>query len=387
MSLNSSIDYTTEPNIRKAKFILSNTHIYTLDFDYNIQMRELKLLIQKAAHLKKNGFRLFSNGVEYTQYNDEIFVSLFPNQQLVVFTLEKTNIEFGEENELLLELNTPCPEHIDKFLLYYCFNCGTSICSNCFTYGKHKGHLIQDKCFYLLPSKYLVQKMFEGISQKPYEDYTIEKDLSNIKITINNQFEDLFKKLKEIQNKCNLLLDSYNNVNISSLKNIRESVRDIKLSAIRELDKLKNEINIKQILNDNQIFLDFDTSFKELANLYKEKFNKNIIIFKELNYEVSISITSFITNICDNLRLCLNNALDNQKFNNMNIQINQKLIQPLDQNEIINKLNENKSKRSSLNATNFAKTIAKEVKKQMNKLENESKIQINNTQLGNNFNI
>ena len=77
-----------EPNIIKAKFIISSYRIYTLDFDPNIQMQELKLMIEKAAHLSKNNFKLFSEGEEYTHYNEEKFNSIFPDQDLAVFTLQ-----------------------------------------------------------------------------------------------------------------------------------------------------------------------------------------------------------------------------------------------------------------------------------------------------------
>ena len=167
------------PNIRKAKFIRSTSRIYQLEFDQDIQMSELKLMIQKAAHLRKNSFTLVSEGQNYTQYNSETFVSLFPNKQLVIFTLEVINLEdTPDETELLLQINMPCPDHNYKFLLYYCFDCGKSICSECFIHGTHKGHRIQDKCFYLLPSKYLVEKMFDNWSQKPYEDFQISVDLN-----------------------------------------------------------------------------------------------------------------------------------------------------------------------------------------------------------------
>jgi len=76
------------PNIIKAKFIISSNRIYTLDFDHNIQMQELKLMIQKAAHLSKNNFKLFSEGEEYTQYNEEKLDSIFPDQNLIEFLLE-----------------------------------------------------------------------------------------------------------------------------------------------------------------------------------------------------------------------------------------------------------------------------------------------------------
>ena len=131
-----------EPNIRKAKFLFPSGKTYTLDFDQNIQMMELKTMIQKAAHLRKNGFSIFSEGKNYTQYNEETFDSLFPDKQLVVFTLELLNPEeMPDETELLLQINMPCPDHDYKFLLYYCFDCGKSICSQCFTSGIHKGHI------------------------------------------------------------------------------------------------------------------------------------------------------------------------------------------------------------------------------------------------------
>mgnify|MGYP002624525833 CR=1 FL=1 len=133
-----------EPRIRQARFILSSDKIYTLEFDQNIEIRELKTMIQKAAHLEKISFSLFSEGRDYTSYEMEQFDVVFPDKNLVEFTLElnkdQTNIE---ETELLLQIKTPCPHHDYKFLLYYCVDCETSICSECFTNGKHKGHKIK----------------------------------------------------------------------------------------------------------------------------------------------------------------------------------------------------------------------------------------------------
>ena len=76
-----------EPNIRKAQFIVSEERIYTFEFDCNIHMQELKLMIEKAAHLSKKNYRFLSDGKEYTPYNEEKFDSIFPDQNLVVFTL------------------------------------------------------------------------------------------------------------------------------------------------------------------------------------------------------------------------------------------------------------------------------------------------------------
>ena len=354
----------SEPTICKAKFILPNNRFYTLDFDHNIQMNELKLVIQKAAHLKRNNFRIFSEGKEYTQYNSEIFSSFFPNKDLVI-----------------LQINSPCNIHSDKFLLYYCFTCNTSICNDCFNFGSHKNHIILDKCFYLLPSKYLVEKMFANWSQNPYEDIKISTDLSQLKNNLNSVlFKELFDMLKKIQEKCNMLIDEYNKVNESSLGNIRNSVRDIKLSCIKALDGLKDDLNIKNMVNNQEIFVEFDKAYKDLAKLQNEKYKKNMENFDELNKKISILVDNLIKQIYSTIYKTLNEMSKDSQFENIKTQINMKLIKPHEEEEIINKININKKKRNSfnINSNNFVKVIAANVQKKLN--SDPSKDKINNIQ-------
>ena len=370
-SLSSSYD-DREPNIKKAKFIVSEKRIYTLDFDHNIQMKELKLMIQKAAHLRKKKFRLFSNGEEYTQYENELFDSLFPRQTLVIFTLEIDPSEDNYESELLLQMNSPCSIHVDKFALYYCFTCNTSVCSECFTNGSHKNHKIQDKCFYLLPSKYLVEKMFDGWSQNPYYDYKLSVDLSDFKTKVNTvMFDELFNILKKVQEKCNSLIDEYNRVNQTSLINVRDSVRDIKLSCIKTLDNLKDDLDIKNIVNDNEIFVEFDRAYKELGKIQKDKFKQNLIVFQELNNQVSTLVSNLVQQIYSLIHKALNDALNEQKFDNIKYQISQKFIKPADKNEILIQLSEHKKKKRSYMSNNssanrFVKNIALGVREKLN---------------------
>ena len=372
-----------EPNIRKAQFVVSSNRIYTLEFDQNIEMQELKIMIQKAAHLKKNSFNLFNGGEDYTQYTDETFDSLFPDQTLVIFTLELRLGEVNEdEAELLLQINMPCPEHNYKFLLYYCFDCEKSICSECFTNGSHRGHKIQDKCFYLLPSKYLVEKMFDNWSKKPYEDFQISVDLNEYKNKLNNVvFKRLFEMLKETQNKCNILIDKYNIINQNSLSNIRNSVRNIKLSCIKGLDEYKDVINIKDIINNQEIFLDFDHTYKEMGKKQKEKFRENLQKFQELNKEISILVQNLINNVCNNINDVLTKCLDNRRYEDIERKINIKLIKPISHEDIINQISDKKMKikrkkqRRTMNNTynKFIQNINESVKREINKDNNQGR--------------
>ena len=56
---------------------------------------------------------------------------------------------------------------------------------------------------------------------------------------------------------------------------MRNSVRDIKVYSIKLLDNLKEKMNIKDIANNDQIFLDFDKAYKKLGDLQKQKFQFN----------------------------------------------------------------------------------------------------------------
>ena len=332
-----------EPNIRKAKFIISQKRIYTLEFDQNIEMQELKVMIAKAAHLRKNSFNLFCQGVDYTHYTEETFDSFFPEQILVEFTLELKDKINLDKTELLLQINAPCPEHDYKFLLYYCFDCGKSICSECFTNGAHKGHKIKDKCFYLLQSKYLVEKMLQEWNTKPYEDFQISVNLKEYKNRLNNViFKQLFEMLNEAQKKCNELINKYNLINEKSLSNIKDSVKEIKVSCIKALDEYKDLIDIKDIINNQEIFIDFDRTYKEIGNKQKEKYKENMEKFKELNQEVSISVENLINDIVQKINEVLAKAIDDKQYDEIEQKMNLKLINPTNKDDILEELNDKK---------------------------------------------
>ena len=212
----------------------------------------------------------------------------------------------------------------------------------------HKGHQIQDKCFYLLPSKFLVDRMFISWSRNPYVDYKITADLTELKNKVNNVlFKQLFQMLKDIQNKCIDVIDNYNDVNLNSVANIRDSVRFIKVSCVKALDDLKEKLNIKDIVNNPQIFKDFDIAFKNMQRIQNEKFKKNLEIFRQLNQEVSKMVTNLIEKIYNLLLETFKEALNDQQYNDVKIQIAQKLIMPVDQNSIINQFSEQRVRNST----------------------------------------
>ena len=145
--------------------------------------------------------------------------------------------------------------------------------------------------------------------------------------------------LKEVQNKCIDVIDEYNNVNLNSVANIRDSVRDIKASCVKALDELKEKLNIKDIVNNPQIFKEFDIAYKNMGRIQNEKFKKNLEIFEQLNQQVSILVNNLIDKVYNLILETLKEALNEQKYNNVKIEISQRLVSPIDRNSIINQFN------------------------------------------------
>ena len=105
-----SLNSQSSVYIVKAQFIVKINHIYALEFDQNIKMKELKAMIQVAAHLKKN-FSLFSNGKIYDNYNEETFESLFPSENFVCFYVKGENFEESKIEKLKEESNNEEEEY------------------------------------------------------------------------------------------------------------------------------------------------------------------------------------------------------------------------------------------------------------------------------------
>ena len=152
--------------------------------------------------------------------------------------------------------------------------------------------------------------------------------------------------LTEVKKKCNDLVDNYNKVNFGSLENIRDSVREIKVSCIKALDDLKEKINIKDIVNNPQIFKEFDIAYKKLGKIQNEKFSKKLENFKKLNIQVSILVSNLVEKIYNLILGTLQQALNDQQYMDVNTQIIEKMAMPVDQSSLISNIFEFNDKKS-----------------------------------------
>ena len=152
------------PKIRQTLFIVDKNRRYLFDVNQNILIKKLKQMIIHAADLNKTGLRIFHDGVEYTDKDENALDELFPDLDYVEFYIQYSYDQIEDLEEIIdLKLQQHCIDHEDKYPYFYCFTCGKSICNKCMQSGDHNGHETKEKYDYLLASKNLVEVLFKDL--------------------------------------------------------------------------------------------------------------------------------------------------------------------------------------------------------------------------------
>ena len=162
------ISALNQPKIVKTLFILDKNRRYSFDVNQNITIRLLKNMIDAAANLNRAHLRIFHEGKEYTSYDDSTLEILFPDLNLVIFSLTVSFDSFEVYDNLIsLKLNKEyCPLHFSKYPYFYCFTCGKSICFECVKSNGHKNHDYKEK--YDTHAINDIEKSFYRITKKTY---------------------------------------------------------------------------------------------------------------------------------------------------------------------------------------------------------------------------
>ena len=324
--------------IRKVIFIVDKDRRYSFDVNQNITLKNLKKMIIAAANVGNIGLRIFQNGIEYTQHENETLDYLFPNLKVVEFTLSFAYDTIDDCNELIkLRLNTQyCPKHKAKYPYFYCFTCGKSICSSCVMSTEHSGHDIKEKYDYLQSSRILVEKLFQNlkINIEGFNKVTIDE--LREKITINlwpilvQLLNDIAAKLSDIISNC---VES-ESINVES---IRKNMVLLKKHCADGLDELKDQISIEDMMLDENIFLTFHKRFNEIAN-EKDKLKLDVEQYEMYQEQLKV-INGAIEKVYNDIYNFLSGLLNNDYYNNISHEIERKIVcAPVNRKEIFDKL-------------------------------------------------
>ena len=254
-----------QPKIHQTLFIVDKNRKYLFDVNQNITIKKLKSMIVAAADLNKGGLRLFHEGKEYTNYEENALDQLFPNLDYVEFYIQYSYENVEDLEEIIdLKFKQYCPMHYGKYPYFYCYTCGKSFCSDCFASGIHNNHETKEKYDYLQESKNLVELLFKDLKDifkntKGVNDESIEELKAKVSIQF---FPKLIEMVRQIEQKMLNLILFFFEKEKGNFKTIENNVNLLKDHCEEGLNKLKKEIVIEDMMIDENVFLTFD--FREL---------------------------------------------------------------------------------------------------------------------------
>ena len=335
-----------QPKIRQTLFIVDPTRKYLFDVNQNITIKKLKRMIVAAADLNKIGLRIFHDGKEYSDYDDNTLDELFPDLQQVEFYLQYKYDQVEDLEEIIdLKLKQCCPEHKGKYPYFYCFTCGKSICNDCLTTGAHNNHETKEKYDYLQDSRNLVELLFKDLKDifknaKGVNDESVE----DLKAKVSVQFfPELVRMIKQIEQKMINLILFFLEKEKGNFKTIENNVNLLKNHCEEGLDQLKKEIVIEDLMVDENVFLTFDSKFKEIGK-EKEKFKEDIEKYKQFSDNLNL-IKAIIEKTYKEIYDFLLKYLDVAEFEDIKNKINSQNISVVDKKKILDKLLSNIKKK------------------------------------------
>ena len=322
------------PQIRKAIFIVDKNRRYAFDVNQNINIYKLKKMLIAASNLGKIGLRIFHEGVEYTDRDPDCLDQLFPDLQVVEFTL-KISYENKKDYDNLFEIQLNknyCPLHEAKYPYFYCYDCKKSICSKCMTSGEHDGHNTIEKYDYLQSSSILIEKMFGGL--KLNLEKVGDERINGLKKKISIEFfPKLVEMVKQIEGKLIGLVDMFVEKQKGNVDLIKTNLTKLKEDCREGLDELKNKIVIEDLMIDEEVFLTFDKKFKDLEK-EKEKFKNELEKSNEYSKKLT-QITDSVNKIYGDIYAFLLKYLNDKIYDDIKKIIDENVINPIDKQNIL----------------------------------------------------
>ena len=329
-----------EINITRIIAIVDNKKSYSIDVDVTTSFYEFKKILAGSAHLIKNSFRIFHEQQEYTnEYDDNTIQEIFPNYEQVSLIIISDKDPYEYEDELIsvrFNINSPCQMHIGKYKILYCFSCNKSICMECFI-KEHKNHKVEDKSNYLAPAQLLMNNIFSDSSLYK-ADSKLSKYINCIAFRSNlklNYFYNIRKLIDDLELKIASCLEYFNVSEDETEKNTNENLELLKKYCIENYIKLKNDINTKGIIMEDDIFLTFYQKLKEIEEYKNEFFEENQQKFIKLN-SLLVPFINQIAQISKELTIVFQNYLNNDIYDNFKSAIQENIVKKIENQQVNN---------------------------------------------------
>ena len=328
-----------QPTIKKIITTIDNEKSYSIDVDETTTFYEFKKILSAAAHLLKNCFRIYHQQQEYTNdYDDNTIQELFPDLDPIPLRIISNKDVYEYEDELIsvrFNINVPCQVHIGKYKMLYCFTCNKSICMDCYS-ADHKNHMVEEKADYLAPAQLLMNNIFSN-SALFRADSRLSKymDCVNFRSTLKlNIFDNLRKMINDLEIKFASCLEYFSTSEDETEKNTNENLELLKKYCIDCFIKLKNDINTKGIIIDDEIFLTLYRKLKEIEVYKTEIFEENKQKYEKLNSLLAPFIQQ-VEKISDELKVTFDTLLNKDLYENFKNMVQENIVEKV-QKETVN---------------------------------------------------
>ena len=325
-------------NIIKIITTINDDKSYSIDVDETTTFYGFKKILASAAHLLKNCFRIFHETQELTNdYDDNTMKEMFPGINPVPLRIvtDKEVNEFEEELiSVRFNIQVPCDVHIGKYKMLYCFTCNKSICTDCFSQD-HKNHRIEEKADYLAPAQLLMNRIFSNSSLYK-ADSRLSKYMdcvtfrSNLKMNI---FDNLRKLINDLEIKFASCLEFFSTSEDETEKNTNENLELLKRYCIECFIKLKNDINTKGIIIDDEIFLTVYHKLKEIERYKSEYFEENKQKYEKLNTLLAPFIKQ-VEKISDEIKVAFDNYLNKDIYEHFRLDIQENIVEKIQKEQV-----------------------------------------------------
>ena len=326
-------------NIRKIITTVDEEKSYSIDVDETTTFYEFKKILAAAAHLLKNCFRIYHQKQEYTNdYDDNTIQELFPNIDPIPLRIISNKDVYEYEDELIsvrFNINVPCQIHVGKYKMLYCFSCNKSICMDCFN-AEHKSHSVEEKADYLAPAQLLMNNIFSN-SAIFRADSRLSKYMDCVNFRSNlklNVFDNLRKMINDLESKFASCLEYFSSSEDETEKNTNENLELLKKYCVECFIKLKNDINTKGIIIDDEIFLTLYRKLKEIEQYKTEYFEENKQKYEKMNSLLAPFILE-INKISEELKITFDTLLNKELYENFKNKVQENIVEKV-QKETIN---------------------------------------------------
>ena len=328
-----------QTNIKKIITTIDNEKSYSIDVDETTTFYEFKKILAAAAHLLKNCFRIYHEQQEYTNdYDDNTIQEMFPDLDPIPLRIISNKDVYEFEDELIsvrFNINVPCQIHIGKYKMLYCFTCNKSICMDCFN-ADHKGHSVEEKADYLAPAQLLMNNIFSN-SALFRADSRLSKYMECVNFRSNlklNVFDNLRKMINDLEIKFASCLEYFSTSEDETEKNTNENLELLKKYCIECFIKLKNDINTKGIIIDDEIFLTLYRKLKEIERYKNEYFEENKQKYEKLNTLLAPFIHE-VEKISEELKSTFDTLLNKELYENFKNLVQENIVEKV-QKETVN---------------------------------------------------